>query len=163
MEQFLLIFYIAMCAGPIVLVLFARWYVKFLRWRCKLVYSEKAGLWALPFWAVISGFILYLRIKKRGNDVLYQNYINLREWIFYQFQDRVYIQISMARDLAFEEICRRYFAKKPIRICWIYRLPKTRQSFFIPTTGMVEIIAKTGYNRPCHQFSRSSVPRLKRT
>ena len=117
MEQFLLIFYIAMCAGPIVLVLFARWYVKFLRWRCKLVYSEKAGLWALPFWAVISGFILYLRIKKRGNDVLYQNYINLREWIFYQFQDRVYIQISMARDLAFEEICRRYFAKKPIHAC----------------------------------------------
>ena len=63
-----LLFFAVLCAGVTVLILFVRWSVKFLLWRCKLVYDGKAGLWALPFWAVISGFMLYWRIKKKGFD-----------------------------------------------------------------------------------------------
>ena len=116
MERILL-FCATLFVGPLILVLLYNGYVKFLLWRCKLVYDGKAGLWALPFWAVISGFVLYQRIKKRGNSALYQNYIDLREWIFCQYQDGDYIHLSMAKDLAFAEICCCYFAKKPIQPC----------------------------------------------
>ena len=112
-----LLFFAVLCAGVTVLILFVRWSVKFLLWRCKLVYDGKAGLWALPFWAVISGFMLYWRIKKKGFDELYQNYSDLSEWIFCQYQDGDYIHLSMAKDLAFAEICRRYFAGNATHTC----------------------------------------------
>ena len=112
-----LLFFVTLFAVPFALTLLYNGYVKFLLWRCKLVYDGKAGLWALPFWAVISGFRLYWRIKKKGFDELYQNYSDLSEWIFCQYQDGDYIHLSMAKDLAFAEICRRYSAGNATHTC----------------------------------------------
>lgn len=116
METLLLLFATIFVAPIIVILLYAE-YVKFLLWRCKLVYDEKVGYWALPFVAWIIGFIKFLRFKNAGNALLYQKFIALREWILYQYADGNYIYISMANNLAFEKICQIFFARKSVQHC----------------------------------------------
>ena len=113
----ILLFFATLFVVPITLALLYNGYVKFVLWRCKLVYDEKAGLWALPFWAWIIAFIWFIRLEKKSDDFLYRRFIALKEWIFYQYQDGNYINLSMANNLAFEKICQIYFAKKSSQLC----------------------------------------------
>ena len=56
MEKILL-FFATLFVIPIILTLLYNGYIKFLLWRCKLIYDEKAGYWVLPFWAWMIGLI----------------------------------------------------------------------------------------------------------
>lgn len=113
----ILLFFATLFAIPFVLALLYIGYEKFLLWRCKLVSDEKLGLWALPFWALVVGGIQFIRLKKNGDDFLYQKFTALRVWILYQYDDNNYINLSMANDLAFEKICQIYFAKSSLYSC----------------------------------------------
>lgn len=112
-----LLFFATLFVVPFVVALLYNGYVKFILWRCKLIYKEKAGYWVLPFWAWIIGFIQFICMKKHGNDFLYERFIAIRTWIFYQYSDGDYVNIRIANDWAFMKICQIYFAKKSVRHC----------------------------------------------
>ena len=116
MEKILL-FFATLFVIPIILTLLYNGYIKFLLWRCKLIYDEKAGYWVLPFWAWMIGLIQFIRLKKKGVDFLYQRSITLGTWILYQYADSNYINPSIANDWAFVKICQIYFAPKSVQHC----------------------------------------------